>query len=98
MSPRVVVADLGNAGRAGARRVVLTGAPAGPALDGADRVFVLSAQTMLDDAGPARRSALPMGSQYEIALLVRTELVALELMRTTRRDFDAMQMRHANIQ
>jgi hypothetical protein len=39
-----------------------------------------------------------MGSQYEIALLVRTELVALELMRTTRRDFDAMQMRHANIQ
>lgn len=73
-------------------------APAGAALDGADRVFVLPAQTMLDDAWPARRSALPMGSRYEIALRVTIELVVLELMRMARTDFGAMRRRHANIQ
>lgn len=92
------VAHLGSAARAGARRVVLTAATTGAARDGADRVFILPAQTMLDDIGAGRRSALPMGSQYELALLVATELVVLELMRMTRTDFDAMRGRHANIQ
>jgi hypothetical protein len=98
MSPPFVIAHLGNAACAGARRVVLTAAPVGAALDGADRVFVLLAQTMLDDAGPARRSALPMASRYEIALRVTTELVVLELRRMARTDFGAMRRRHANIQ
>ena len=92
------VAHLDSAGRAGARRVVMTAAASGPALDRAERVFVLPAQTMLDDTGASRRSILPMGSQYELALLVASELVVLEIMRMTRTCFDDMRRRHANIQ
>jgi 6-phospho-3-hexuloisomerase len=92
------IAHLASASRAGARRVVLTAATTGAAREAADRVFVLPAQTMLDDTGAARRSALPMGSQYELALLVATELVVLDIMRMTRTDFAAMRRRHANIQ
>jgi hypothetical protein len=39
-----------------------------------------------------------MGSQYELALLVASELVVLEMMRMTRTGFDDMRRRHANIQ
>jgi hypothetical protein len=57
-----------------------------------------SRRPCIDDAGPARRSALPMASRYEIALRVTTELVVLELRRMARTDFGAMRRRHANIQ
>lgn len=91
------LAHLAGARRAGARTAVITAAQAAPGLTAVDRVILLPGQTMLDDLTAAERSILPMGSQYELALLVLSELVVLELMRRRGLDFAALRARHANI-
>lgn len=91
------LAHIASARRAGARVAVVTAARDAPALASVDRVILLPGQTMLDDLTAAERSILPMGSQYELALLVLSELVVLELMRRRGLDFAALRARHANI-
>jgi 6-phospho-3-hexuloisomerase len=91
------LAHVSSAKRAGARVAVVTAAPDAPALATVDRVILLPAQTMLDDLTSAERSLLPMGSQYELALFVLSELVVLDLMRRRGLDFAALRARHANI-
>lgn len=91
------LAHLASARRAGARTTVITGAAEAPSLAAVDRVIRLPGQTMLDDLTAAERSILPMGSQYELALLVLSELVVIEIMRRRGLDFQALRARHANI-
>lgn len=91
------LAHIASARAAGARVAVVTAARAAPASDRADCVLVLPGQTMLDDLTGAERSMLPMGSQYELALFVLSELVVLEIMRRRGLDFAALRARHANL-
>jgi 6-phospho-3-hexuloisomerase len=91
------LAHIASARRVGARTAVITAAREAPALSDVDRVILLPGQTMLDDLTAAERSILPMGSQYELALLVLSELVVVELMRRRGLDFSALRARHANI-
>jgi 6-phospho-3-hexuloisomerase len=48
-----------------------------------DSVLVIPAQTMADDRSAKPTSILPMGSLYELAMLVFFEIVVLELLRRT---------------
>lgn len=75
----------------GARGAVLTAAEAGAALDAADEVWRIPAQTWV---GPSR---LPMGGQYEIALWLFGELVVERLMERDGLTPAAMAARHGTI-
>jgi 6-phospho-3-hexuloisomerase len=69
------VALLARARALGATTAVITGATAGPALDHADLVLQIPAQTW--DGG----SGLPLGGQYELALWLLGDLAVELLMR-----------------
>jgi len=75
---------------------VLTAAASGPALDAADLVLRLPAQSWEGDGAPVP-SRLPMGGQYELALWLFGELVVARLMRRFGRDAAALAARHANL-
>jgi 6-phospho-3-hexuloisomerase len=91
------LAHIASAGRAGARVAVTTAGPDGPAARAADLVLHVPGQTMANDLGGAGGSALPMGSQYELALFAICEVLVLELMDARSVDFAAMRARHANL-
>jgi len=91
------VAHLASAAACGARGIVITAAEDGAALAAAARVFRLPAQTMRDDLSAKCPSAMPMGSQYELALTLLCELVVLALMREKGLGFADLRARHANI-
>jgi 6-phospho-3-hexuloisomerase len=92
-----VMALLGVAREAGARTMVVTAQPGGPAPRAADAVIELPAQTMATDrGGPA--SLLPMGSLYEAAQLVFFDLISILLREKTGHSPDQMRARHTNLE
>jgi 6-phospho-3-hexuloisomerase len=92
-----VMALLGVAREAGARTMVVTAQPDGPAPRAADVVIELPAQTMANDrGGPA--SLLPMGSLYEAAQLVFFDLISILLREKTGQSPDQMRARHTNLE
>jgi len=92
-----VMALLKVARDAGARTMVVTAQPAGPAPAAADVVIELPAQTMANDrSGPA--SLLPMGSLYEAAQLVFFDLISILLREKTGQSPDQMRERHTNLE
>ena len=92
-----VIALLGVAREAGARTIVVTAQPGGPAPKSADTVIELPAQTMANDrGGPA--SLLPMGSLYEAAQLVFFDLISILLREKTGQSPEQMRARHTNLE
>ena len=92
-----VMALVGVAREAGARTMVVTAQPAGPAPRAADTVIELPAQTMANDrGGPA--SLLPMGSLYEAVQLVFFDLISILLREKTGQTPDQMRARHTNLE
>lgn len=81
---------------AGARVLLLTAQPDGPASRLAHVVAHLPAQTMANDT--ASSSLLPMGSLYEGALFVLFEMVVLKLGDALGVTPDAMRARHTNLE
>jgi len=92
-----VMALVGVAHEAGARTMIVTAQPEGPAPRAADLVIELPAQTMANDrGGPA--SLLPMGSLYEAAQLVFFDLISILLREKTGQTPDQMRARHTNLE
>jgi 6-phospho-3-hexuloisomerase len=92
-----VMALLGVAREAGARTMVVTAQPDGPAASNADVVIELPAQTMANDlSGPV--SLLPMGSLYELALLLFFDLMCIMLSKRTGQSPEQMRARHTNLE
>ena len=92
-----VMALLKVARDSGARTMVVTAQPAGPAPTMADVVVELPAQTMANDrGGPA--SLLPMGSLYEAAQLIFFDLISILLREKTGQSPDQMRARHTNLE
>jgi 6-phospho-3-hexuloisomerase len=82
---------------AGARTMIVTAQPDGPAPHLADVAIELPAQTMANDrGGPA--SLLPMGSLYEAAQLVFFDLISILLREKTGQSPDQMRARHTNLE
>ena len=80
---------------AGARVALITAAPDSPVGKVSDVIVHLPAQTM--SGGPAGPSAMPMGSQYELALFVLGELLVLRLATARNVNWGSMRARHANL-
>jgi 6-phospho-3-hexuloisomerase len=91
------LALIASARRAGARIALITAVPESPAGHAADLVLAIPAQTMADDQGDARRSIMPMGSQYEAALFILSEALVLRLAERLGVSFAEMRGRHANL-
>jgi 6-phospho-3-hexuloisomerase len=83
---------------AGATVLCLTAQPTGKTAAAADKVVYLPAQTMADDTEGKATSILPMGSLYEVVLLVFSEIVVLELLRRTGKRFGEARDRHTNLE
>lgn len=92
-----VVALLGVARQDGARTMVVTAQPGGPAPMMADVVIELPAQTMADDQGNSS-SLLPMGSLYEYVQLVFFDLISILLRDRTGQSPGLMRSRHTNLE
>jgi 6-phospho-3-hexuloisomerase len=92
-----VMALLGVARDAGARTMIVTAQPGGPAPRQADVVIHLPAQTMADDRGGSA-GLLPMGSLYEAAQLVFFDLISILLREKTGQSPDQMRARHTNLE
>ena len=92
-----VEALLAVARRDGARTLVVTAQPDGPAPRAADTVFHLPAQTMADDGGTSP-SVLPMGSLFEAAELLLFDLVSILLRERTKQSSEQMRARHTNLE
>jgi len=82
--------------RAGAKVAVLTAQPTGRVPSMADLVVTIPAQTMADDRASA--SILPMGTAFEIALLVLLDLVAIDLRARTGQTLADLRERHFNLE
>lgn len=81
---------------AGARTVVLTARPSGRAPALADSHVHLPAQTMADDR--IAPGLLPMGSLYEVALLMFFDLLSIRLRERSGQTPDQMRARHTNLE
>jgi 6-phospho-3-hexuloisomerase len=92
----MVEALAGVARRDGARVLLLTAQPSRPPADRADEVVTVTAQTMADDTGSA--AVLPMGSAYEIALLVLVDLVTNRVRRRRTESVEELRSRHTNLE
>ncbi|MBV8808372.1 MAG: SIS domain-containing protein [Acidobacteriaceae bacterium] len=92
-----VMALLTVAREAGARTMIVTAQPSGPAPAMADVVIELPAQTMATDEGGGT-SLLPMGSLYEAAQLVFFDLISILLRDKTGQSADQMRARHTNLE
>jgi 6-phospho-3-hexuloisomerase len=86
----------GLARKSGARLVVLTAQPQAAIPQMADAVVVIPAQTMADDR--SSDALLPMGTVYEIALLIYLDLVAVELRELTGQTLEEIRARHSNLE
>ena len=62
----------------------------------ADAVVVIPAQTMADDSGSD--SLLPMGTVYEIALLIYLDLVTVKIRELTGQSLEEIRARHTNLE
>jgi 6-phospho-3-hexuloisomerase len=92
----MVEALAGVAKRDGARVLHLTAQPKKPPADQADKVVTIAAQTMADDQGSA--AVLPMGSAYEIALLVLVDLITNRVRRRQTESVEELRSRHTNLE
>lgn len=82
---------------AGARVVMITAQPQGKATAHADVVVTIPAQTMADDRG-GKLSILPMGSLFEVAMMLFFELVVLKLRDRIGETAETMRARHTNLE
>lgn len=92
-----LTALMSRAGGDGARTLVVTAQPDGPAPQAADVVIVLPAQTMADDTG-APASMLPMGTLFEWLALAFCDLRALRLRERTGQTLEEIRARHTNLE
>lgn len=81
---------------AGAHTLVVTAQPDGPTSSIAAGRIVLPTQTMADDVASA--AVLPMGSRFEIAMLVLFDTVAVQVQTLLGVDVAAMRARHTNLE
>lgn len=81
---------------AGARTMVFTAQPQGAAARRADRTLFLPAQTMADDRAAA--GPLPMGSLYELALWLLSDLLVEALRPALGESAERMRARHTNLE
>lgn len=81
-----------------AKNLLVTAQQSGSASDLADFVLVIPAQTMADDQGAQRTSALPMGSVFEGALFLLFEVMVLKLKDMLGVSPEAMRARHTNME
>lgn len=82
--------------KACARVVALTAQPDGPDPRAANRMFVITAQTMASDRGSS--SVLPMGTAFEIAMLIFLDLVAIRIGELSGQTMDQLRARHSNLE
>ncbi|MGO1768865.1 MAG: hypothetical protein ACTHZX_02825 [Microbacterium sp.] len=92
----MVTAIADTAKKAGARILYLTAEPDIEPADRADEVIVIDAQTMARDSGSD--AVLPMGSAYEIGMLVLVDLITRRVRDLRGDDADAMRARHTNLE
>jgi len=81
-----------------AKNLLVTAQPRASAADLADFVLVIPAQTMADDQGAHRMSALPMGSVFEGALFLLFEIMVLKLRDMLGASPESMRARHTNME
>jgi 6-phospho-3-hexuloisomerase len=93
-----VLALMRVARQARATVLLLTAQPESNAAALADVTLLIPAQTMADDQGAQKTSALPMGSVFEGALFVLFEVMVLKLKRLTGQSAEAMRARHTNME
>lgn len=82
--------------KSGARLAIITAQPDGAVSQMADSLYVIPAQTMANDAGST--SILPMGTVYEIAMLIFVDLVAVQIRESTGQSLDEIRARHFNLE
>lgn len=82
---------------AGAKIAVVTAVTGSATLRSADHALVLPAQTMADDL-TRRSSQLPMGSLFEVAMMLTFELLALHLRDLKGETPETMRERHTNLE
>jgi 6-phospho-3-hexuloisomerase len=92
----MVEALVGVAKRDGVRLLYVTAQPENPPADQADRTVPLSAQTMADDQEST--AVLPMGSAYEIALLVLVDLITNRVRLRRTESVAELRSRHTNLE
>ena len=82
---------------AGAKTAVVTAQASGGAARRADLVLHIPAQTMANDQA-GKLSALPMGSLFEVAMMLVFELVVLKLRDRIGETPETMRARHTNLE
>ena len=82
---------------AGAKIAVVTAVTGSETVRGADYSLILPAQTMADDL-KGRTSQLPMGSLFEVAMMLTFELLALHLRDLKGETAETMRQRHTNLE
>lgn len=82
--------------RTGTTTLVVTAQPGGSVPTRADIVVTIPAQTMANDM--ATEAVLPMGTAFEIAMLVVFDLAAIRLRERTGQTFDEVRVRHTNLE
>lgn len=95
--PGTLKALMSRAQSDGARTLVVTAQPDSLALQAADTMIVLPAQTMADDTGAAA-SMLPMGTLFEWLELAFFDLLALRLGERTDQTVEQIRARHTNLE
>lgn len=90
-----VLAEL--ARKEGARSACITAQPSGSTPGTCDLVLVIPAQTMADDQG-VDASVLPMGSVFEGALFLVSEMLVLQLAVLLDQSPEDIRVRHANLE
>lgn len=82
---------------AGATTACITAQPAGPTPAACDLVLSIPAQTMADDRGAAP-SVLPMGSVFEGAMFLVSEMLVLRLRDLRGETAETIRARHTNLE
>jgi 6-phospho-3-hexuloisomerase len=82
---------------AGAKTGVVTAQPASNLANSADHVLHIPAQTMADDRG-GNTSVLPMGSLFELSMMLVFELLVLRLRDIVGESAESMRARHTNLE
>ena len=92
-----ITALLEIARKAGAKTAVVTAQPQSASARHADFVMHIPAQTMADDQ-QGKLSVLPMGSLFEVAMMLTFELLALRLRDVIGETAATMRARHTNLE
>jgi 6-phospho-3-hexuloisomerase len=92
----MVMALAGVARKAGARILYFTAEPENTPAELADMVVVVKAQTMANDSGST--AVLPMGSGFEIAILVFVDLITNRVRTLRTESAELMRSRHTNLE